>query len=153
MIKEAIKTAQEKKDLDYPEMTIVFNEIMSGKAKKEDVKEFLTALSRKGESAGEIAAAAEVMRKEATRINVPTENLIDTCGTGGAGINDVNVSTISAIVLAGCGLKVAKHGNRSFTGKCGSADLLEKLGVNINKTAGEVAGLIEEAGIGFIFAP
>ncbi|MDD5681297.1 MAG: anthranilate phosphoribosyltransferase, partial [Candidatus Omnitrophica bacterium] len=82
-----------------------------------------------------------------------TENLIDTCGTGGAGINDVNVSTISAIVLAGCGLKVAKHGNRSFTGKCGSADLLEKLGVNINKTAGEIEGLIEEAGIGFIFAP
>lgn len=153
MIKEATKKAQAKIDLSHSEMTLVFNEIMGGEAEKEDVKEFLVALSAKGESPSEIAAAAEVMREKAAKINVPTENLIDTCGTGGAKINDVNVSTISAIVLAGCGLRVAKHGNRSFTGKCGSADLLEKLGININKTPGEVAKLIAEAGIGFIFAP
>ena len=133
-------------------MASVFNEIMSGAAKEEDVKEFLSSLKAKGESPDEIAAAAKIMREECTKVCVSTENLIDTCGTGGAKINDVNVSTINAIVLAACGLKVAKHGNRSFTGKCGSADILEELGVNINNTPERVAELIEKIGIGFIFA-
>ncbi len=153
MIKEAIEKVAKKTDLSPSEMEKVFEEIMEGVAEKDDVKRFLTALAQKGESPIEIAAAAEVMRKKATRINVPTKDLIDTCGTGGARINDINISTISAIVLAGCGLLVAKHGNRSFTGKCGSADLLEALGININKKPEEVAELIESVGIGFIFAP
>ena len=153
MIKDAIEKVLRKADLSPSEMEKVFEEIMTGVAKKEDVKTFLSVLAQKGESPSEIAAAAEVMRKKAAKVNVPTENLIDTCGTGGARINDINVSTISAIVLAGCGLRIAKHGNRSFTGKCGSADLLEALGVNISKKPFEVAELIRKAGIGFIFAP
>ncbi len=152
MIKEAIKKVSKNIDLNSQEMVVVFNEIMTGTAKKEDVKEFLLSLKAKGESPEEIAAAAKVMREKSTKVNVSKENLIDTCGTGGAKINDVNISTINALVLAGCGLKVAKHGNRSFTGKCGSADILEELGVNINNKPEEVAELIEKVGIGFIFA-
>ena len=152
MIKEAIKKVSEKIDLDMREMASVFGEIMAGTAKEEDVKEFLLSLKTKGESPDEIAAAASVMRERSTKVNVPKENLIDTCGTGGASVNDVNISTIVAIILAACGLKVAKHGNRSFTGKCGSADILEKLGVNINNSPGEIGELIETIGIGFIFA-
>lgn len=153
MIKEAIKKISQKINLESQEMVSVFNEIMSGVAKKEDVKEFLLSLKTKGESPDEIAAAAEVMREKSTKVNVEAKDLIDTCGTGGARINDVNISTIVAIVLAGCGVKVAKHGNRSFTGKCGSADILEELGVNIHMSPEKVRELIEEVGIGFIFAP
>lgn len=153
MINKLTEKLEKKIGLSSGEMEAVFEEIMTGKAEKEDVKRFLVSLAAKGESPEEIAAAARVMRKKATKVNIAAEGLIDTCGTGGAAINDVNISTISAIVLAGCGLKVAKHGNRSFTGKCGSADLLEALGININKKPEEVAELIEKAGIGFIFAP
>ncbi len=153
MIKQAIQKVLEKIDLDSVEMALVFGEIMGGEAEKEDIKAFLSALSKKGETPGEIAAAAEVMREKAVKVSVPAENLVDTCGTGGAVINDVNISTISAIVLAGCGLRVAKHGNRSFTGKCGSADLLEALGVDINQKPEKVAELIGKIGIGFMFAP
>jgi anthranilate phosphoribosyltransferase len=153
VIKEAIEKVSAKKDLDRIEMVSVFNEIMSGQLAKEDVKSFLKTLSAKGESPEEIAAAAEIMREKAVRINTSIKNLVDTCGTGGARINDVNVSTIVALVLAGCGVKVAKHGNRSFTGKCGSADLLEELGVNINTTPEKTAELINKANFGFIFAP
>jgi len=153
VINKLTEKLEKKIGLSSGEMEAVFEEIMTGKAEKEDVKRFLVSLAAKGESPEEIAAAARVMRKKATKVNIAAEGLIDTCGTGGAAINDVNISTISAIVLAGCGLKVAKHGNRSFTGKCGSADLLEALGININKKPEEVAELIEKAGIGFIFAP
>ncbi len=152
MIKEAIKKVAQKIDLDGQEMASVFNEIMTGTAKEEDVRGFLLSLKAKGESPDEIAAAAKVMREKCTKVKVDTHDLIDTCGTGGAPVNDINVSTINALVLAGCGLKIAKHGNRSFTGKCGSADILEELGVNINNTPEEVAELIEKVGIGFIFA-
>ena len=153
MIKKAIEKISKKTDLDASEMTQVFNEIMSGEAAKDDVKKFLLSLKAKGESPGEIAAAAKVMREKATKIDISAEGLIDTCGTGGAKINDVNVSTLSAIVLAACGLKVAKHGNRSFSGKCGSADILEELGVNIRKRPEEIKESIEKIGIGFMFAP
>lgn len=152
MIKEAIKKLSSKRDLEGPETASVFDEIMSGEAEKEDVKRFLLLLKAKGESPDEIAAAATIMREKMKKVNVPKENLIDTCGTGGAPINDINISTLSAIVLAGCGLKVAKHGNVSFTGKCGSADILQELGVNIDISPEEVAELIEKVGIGFIFA-
>ena len=152
MIKEAVKKLSEKKDLRREEMAAVFNEIMTGTAEKEDVKKFLLSLKDKRESPDEIAAAAEVMREKSTKVMAQAGDLIDTCGTGGAKIKDINISTITAIVLAACGLKVAKHGNRSFTGKCGSADILEELGVNINNKPGEVAELIDKIGIGFIFA-
>jgi anthranilate phosphoribosyltransferase len=153
MIKEAIKKVSQKINLAPEEMISVFNEIMNGTAEKEDVKKFLLSLKDKGESPDEIAAAARVMREKCTKVRPKAKDLVDTCGTGGAKINDVNISTVVAIVLAGCGLKVAKHGNRSFTGKCGSADILEELGVNISQTPEKVARLIDEVGIGFIFAP
>lgn len=152
MIKQAIKKLSDKVDLSPQEMGEVFDEIMSGKAEKQDMKDFLLSLKSKGESPDEIAAAATIMREKMTKVNTSKENLIDTCGTGGAPINDVNVSTISAIVLASCGVRVAKHGNVSFTGKCGSADILQELGVNINTPPEKVAELIEKVGIGFIFA-
>ncbi|MBU4376908.1 MAG: anthranilate phosphoribosyltransferase [Candidatus Omnitrophica bacterium] len=153
MIKEATEKILKKHDLSPSEMENVFEEIMNGDAAKEDVKRFLVSLAAKPESPEEIASAAAVMRRKAVKVAVSPEKLIDTCGTGGARVNDVNVSTISAIVLAGCGLRVAKHGNRSFTGKCGSADLLEALGVNIDQKPERVAELIEKIGIGFMFAP
>lgn len=153
MIKEATEKILTKRDLSAPEMESAFEEIMGGGTDKEDVKRFLISLAAKGESPEEIASAAAVMRKKAVRVTVSPDKLIDTCGTGGAAINDVNVSTISAIVLAGCGLRAAKHGNRSFAGKCGSADLLEALGVNIEQKPERVADLIEKIGIGFMFAP
>ncbi|MBL7070988.1 MAG: anthranilate phosphoribosyltransferase [Candidatus Omnitrophica bacterium] len=152
MIKEAIRVLSKKVDLDSAEMEAVFSEIMNGEAGSDDVKEFLLSLKAKGESPGEIAAAAKIMRDKMTKVSVPKKDLIDTCGTGGAPFNDINVSTVSAIILAGCGMKVAKHGNVSFTGKCGSADILMELGVNINIPPEKVAELIEKIGIGFIFA-
>ncbi len=152
MIGEAIKKLSGRADLDGAEMRAVFGEIMSGKAGKEDVKTFLLSLKAKGETPEEIAAAAMIMREKMTKVPVSKEGLIDTCGTGGAAVNDINVSTISAIVLAGCGVKVAKHGNVSFTGKCGSADILQALGVNIDTGPKKVAELIDKVGIGFIFA-
>ena len=152
MIKDTIKIVSNKKDLNAEQMSEVFEEIMCGAASKEEMKTFLLALKDKGESPDEIAAAAGIMREKATKVITSIDNLIDTCGTGGALIHDINVSTIVAFIMAGCGVKVAKHGNRSFTGRCGSADILEALGVNINTTPEKVAYLIENVGIGFIFA-
>lgn len=153
MITEITEKLERKIGLSSGEMEAVFEEIMAGAAGKEDVKRFLTLLAAKGESPEEIAAAARVMRKKAEKVAISPEGLIDTCGTGGAAFHDINISTISAFVVAGCGIKVAKHGNRSFTGKCGSADILEALGVNINRNAEEVGFLIKNAGIAFLFAP
>ena len=152
MIKDALKKLAEKKDLGNAEMRTVFNEIMSGLVEKDDVKAFLLSLKAKGESPDEIAAAAGIMREKMTRVEVSQIDLIDTCGTGGAPINDINISTLSAIVLAACGLRIAKHGNVSNTGKCGSADILQELGVEINSTPAKVAELIDKVGMGFIFA-
>ena len=153
MIKEAIKKIKAKTDLSKEEVFGVFAEIMSGATPKEDIKDFLKTLSEKGESADEIAAAAQVMRNKAIRIESGLKDLVDTCGTGGAPVRDVNVSTISAIVIAASDIKVAKHGNRSFTGKCGSADLLEALGVNIHIKPDKAVKLLKEANFTFIFAP
>ena len=153
MIKEAIKKIKAKTDLSKEEVFQVFAEIVSGSTPKEDIKEFLKTLSKKGESAEEVASAAQVMRNKAVRIESQLVDLIDTCGTGGAPIRDVNVSTLAAIVIAASGLKVAKHGNRSFTGKCGSADLLEALGVNIHIKPDKAVKLLKEVNFTFIFAP
>ena len=153
MIKQATEKIKKNQNLTHDETREVFNEIMSGRAETEDIKSFLASLSEKGESAEEVAAAAEVLREKALKVNAKAKDLVDTCGTGGAKIKDVNISTLVGIVLAACGVKVAKHGNRSFSGKCGSADILEELGVNINVCPEKVAELIDEVGFGFMFAP
>ena len=153
MIKEAIEKVVKKIDLTEGETRGVFDEIMSGKAAPADIKAFLEALRKKGESVAEITAAAKVMREKSARIDVGTDIVLDTCGTGGSGINAFNISTAAAFVVAGCGVKVAKHGNRSASQQCGSADVLEALGVKIDIAPEPVAKCIHEAGIGFMFAP
>ena len=153
MIKDAIEKVTARVDLSEGEMRSCFEEIMSGKAAPAEIKEFIEALRRKGETITEITAAAKVMREKAVRINIDDKMLVDTCGTGGSGIDTFNISTTAAFVVAGCGVKVAKHGNRSASSRCGSADVLEALGVKIDITPDLVAKCIKDIGIGFMFAP
>lgn len=153
MIKEAIEKVTKRIDLSADEMRACFEEIMSGKAAHADIVAFLDGLRKKGETVEEITAAALVMREKSFHIKVEGGGVIDTCGTGGTGLNTFNISTTAALVAAGCGVRVAKHGNRSSSGHCGSADVLEALGVKINMEPGNVAKCIKEVGIGFMFAP
>ena len=127
-------------------------EIMDGIATPAQMGSFLTALHLKGETAEEIAGMARIMRDKSLRVNV-TQTLTDTCGTGGDGKNTFNISTAAAFVAAGCGLHIAKHGNRASSGLCGSADVLEALGVKIDLPPESVEKCINEVGIGFMFAP
>ncbi|KKK57550.1 hypothetical protein LCGC14_3053320, partial [marine sediment metagenome] len=131
MIKEAINMLVGGMSLSLSEMTGCMNEIMEGKATDAQIGAFLTAMRYKGETVTEITAAAQVMREKATRINAP-EGTLDTGGTGGDMSGTFNISTTSAIVVAACGVPVAKHGNRSVSSKCGSAGVLETLGVKID---------------------
>lgn len=167
MIKEMIQEVVQGKDLSEEEMISVMEEIMEGKATDAQIGAFITALRMKGETIAEITGAARVMRAKATpiriqnsavsidrdEINVDRETIVDTCGTGGDGTNTFNVSTTTAFVAAGGGLKVAKHGNRSVSSQCGSADVLETLGVNLDVTPEVVEECIRSIGIGFLFAP
>ncbi|MDX2479817.1 MAG: anthranilate phosphoribosyltransferase [Desulfuromusa sp.] len=166
MIKEAIAKLVDRHDLNEMEMIDAMNQIMSGEATPAQVGAFITALRMKGETIPEIIGAARVMRARATpirvgdvvdidrdEINVDRETILDTCGTGGSGTKSFNVSTTVAIVVAACGAKVAKHGNRSISSSCGSADVLEKLGVKLDITPEQVAECIETIGVGFLFAP
>ena len=130
----------------------VMEEIMEGKATPAQLGAFLTALSIKGETADEIAGLASVMRAKAIQVKVDGP-VLDIVGTGGDGLNTFNISTAAAFVAAGAGIKVAKHGNRAATSQCGSADVLEKLGVKIDLNAEQVQKCIQEVGIGFMFAP
>jgi anthranilate phosphoribosyltransferase len=135
-------------------MLAVMQQVMSGELTEAQIAALLIALRLKGETVDEIAAAATVMRQLSTKVDIKeTQHLVDTCGTGGDGIQTFNVSTVSAFVAAAAGAKVAKHGGRSVSSACGSADVLEALGVDVNKTAGEVAASVNEIGIGFMFAP
>ncbi|MEE8359647.1 MAG: anthranilate phosphoribosyltransferase [Candidatus Omnitrophota bacterium] len=152
MIKEATEKLSKRENITKDETRAVFDEIMGGKASHDEMKAFLISLAEKGETTEEIIAAAGVMRKKMKKLALPYETVLDTCGTGG-GARSFNVSTIVAIVAAGCGAKVAKHGNRSYTSHCGSADILERLGVKIDIEPSKVALSIEEAGVGFLFAP
>jgi len=152
MIKEAIGTLVERKDLTYEEAYFVMGEIMGGEATPVQMAAFLTALRLKGETADEIAGMAAVMRAKSTPVKI-TGPAIDIVGTGGDGAGSFNVSTAAAFVAAGAGLKVAKHGNRGASSQCGSADILEALGVKIDLGPNEVAECIEKLGIGFMFAP
>lgn len=165
-IKEAIQRLIEKSDLTEKETSDVFEQIMSDQATDAQIGSFLTALRLKGETIDEITAAAKIMRKKAVRLNVRAsvdmntedinldeEMIVDTCGTGGSGINAFNISTVCAIIVAACGIKVAKHGNRSASSQCGSADVLEELGVNLDLTPEKTATCIKKIGIGFLYAP
>lgn len=167
MIKKAIARVVEHGDLTEGEMVEVMEQIMSGSATPAQIGSFITALRMKGETIDEITGAARVMREHATRIrtgkelldidrddiNIDRETILDVVGTGGDGTNTFNVSTTVAFVVSACGVKVAKHGNRSVSSLCGSADVLEKLGVNLDITPETVEKCIARIGIGFLFAP
>ena len=153
MIKEAISKLLERKDLTKDEMEAVMKEIMSGNATQAQIGAFLVALRAKGETIEEITACAKIMHEFATKISPKADKLIDTCGTGGDLIKTFNISTATAFVVAGCGLAVAKHGNRSVTSKCGSADVLEALGLKLDSSPKEIEDCINKYGIGFLFAP
>ncbi len=154
VIKKGIRKLVEGVDLASQEAKEIMKEIMLGRATEAQIGAFLTALRMKGETIQEISAFASVMREFCCRI-YPKVNgrLVDTCGTGGDKVKTFNVSTVAAFVVAGAGIPVAKHGNRSVTSKCGSADVLERLGLNLNLEPKAVEKIIEEVGIGFMFAP
>ena len=153
-IRAAIKAVTSNADLDTDQMVSVMRELMSGQSTDAQNAAFLVGLQMKGVKASEILGGATVMRELATKVQIVDHlHLVDTCGTGGSGSNKFNVSTASAIVAACAGAKVAKHGNRGATSKSGSADVLEKAGVNLTLSAEDVAATIEQVGIGFMFAP
>ena len=153
MIKEAIAKLVEKNNLTESEAEAVMNQIMHGEATPSQIGAFLTALRMKGETVAEITGCARAMRANAINVTPTQEILIDTCGTGGDTTGTFNISTVVSLVVAGAGLAVAKHGNRSVSSSCGSADLFETLGVKIDLGPEEVAKCIDEVGIGFLFAP
>lgn len=134
-------------------MREVMRMIMSGRATDAQIAGFLIALRCKGETVDEIAAAVEVMRELASKVPITGDHIIDTCGTGGDGANTFNISTTCAFVVAAAGGQVAKHGNRSVSSSCGSADVLEAAGVNLDLSAEQVAQCVQKNGVGFLFAP
>lgn len=154
MIKESIQKLVDGADLTYEESTASMKEIMSGEATNAQIGAFLTALRTKGETTEEITSFTLVMKECCRRIHPQVKGrLVDTCGTGGDRIKTFNISTTAAFVVAGADIAVAKHGNRSVTSKCGSADVLEMLGLKLNIEPEEVKKAIEEVGVGFMFAP
>ena len=154
MIQEAIASLMEGRDLSPREVGGVLAEIVSAKASPAQISGLLVALRGKGESPDEIAAFASTLRSHGVKIQPRvSRRLVDTCGTGGDSIKTFNVSTVSALVAAGAGVSIAKHGNRSVTSRCGSADLLERLGFNLAMDPQRVKESIEQLGIGFMFAP
>jgi anthranilate phosphoribosyltransferase len=142
-----------KQDLNQDEMSSMFMEIFDGEITDPQIGAFMAALATKGETFEELAGAARTMRRKAVRIQTTSNNVVDTCGTGGDSTGTFNISTTTAFVVAGCGVTVAKHGNRSISSKCGSADLLEELGVKIDTDPEIVEEAVNELGIGFLFAP
>jgi len=154
MIKELIKKITAGENLTREETQELFTILMRGEATDAQIGAVLVGLKMKGETVDEISAAASVMKREAISVPVKDKSkLVDTCGTGGDKVNTFNVSTITAFVVAGAGAKVAKHGNRSVSSKCGSADIMEALGVNIEMPPEKAAQAIEEIGLAFLFAP
>lgn len=167
MIRQAIAKTVERQDLTEGEMIEVMNQIMSGECTPAQIGSFITALRMKGETIAEITGAARVMREHATPIrvgsqvldmdrddiNIDRETILDVVGTGGDGTNTFNISTTVSFVVSACGIKVAKHGNRSVSSACGSADVIERLGINLDISPEKVANCINTIGIGFLFAP
>lgn len=152
MIKEAIARLVGGHSLTMNEASTVMEEIMEGRATPAQFGAFVTALRLKGETVEEIAGLAKTMRAKALRVNI-NESVVDTCGTGGDGLGTFNISTAAAFVTAACGLKVAKHGNRAMSSQCGSADVMEALGVKIDLNPEQVLKCLEKVGIGFMLAP
>jgi anthranilate phosphoribosyltransferase len=153
MIRDAIAKLADRLSLTEKEAEEVMNEIMEGAATPAQIAAYLMGLRLKGETVEEIAGSVRAMRTRAVRIAVGVPLVVDTCGTGGDGRHTFNISTTTAFVVAGAGLTVAKHGNRSVSSKSGSADVLSELGVNINLSPDFVSECINEVGIGFLFAP
>ena len=149
----AIRTVAEGRDLDGDSMTAVMRTIMTGEATESQIGGFLIGLRMKGETVGEIAAAARVMRSLAASVPVEPQGLVDTAGTGGDVSGTFNISTTAALVAAGAGVRIAKHGNRAGSSRSGSADVLQSAGVNIDLTPEQVAECIARTGFGFMFAP
>jgi anthranilate phosphoribosyltransferase len=151
MMKEFIDKIKTKKDLSFDESKAAFKILMEGKANDQEIFDFLTLLSFKGESSDEIAGGVYVLREKSKRVNV--NNCVDTCGTGGDGMNTLNISTASALLLASMGVKVAKHGNKAVSSKCGSGDVLEALKINIDLDPKDIEDQINKNNFGFMFAP
>lgn len=152
-VQDAIRCVTEHRNLSGEQMRGVMRVIMTGKATPSQIGGFLVGLRMKGETVDEIAAATAVMRELATGVRVEGDYVVDTCGTGGDGTGTFNVSTTTCFVVAAAGGKVAKHGNRSISGKTGSADVLEAAGVNIDISPEQVASCVDKVGLGFMFAP
>jgi len=153
MFKELLSEIIAGRDLSEEQMAGLVGQILEGRATEAQIGAFMGALAAKGESFEELTGAAREMRRKAKRIQVSRPAVVDTCGTGGDGANTFNISTTAAFVVAGCGIAVAKHGNRSVSSQCGSADLLESLGVNLDVYPEIVEEAIHDIGIGFLFAP
>ena len=150
-MKQFLDKIKNKENLSFDESKTAFELLMEGKAKDQEIFDFLTLLSAKGESSDEIAGGVFVLRNKSKRVNV--ENCIDTCGTGGDGMNTLNISTASALLLASMGVKVAKHGNKAVSSKCGSGDVLEALNIQISLEPKDIEFQINRNNFGFMFAP
>ena len=150
-MKHFIEKIKNKENLSFEESKAAFKLLMEGKVNEQDIFDFLTFLSAKGEASDEIAGGVYILREKSKRVNV--DNCIDTCGTGGDGMNTLNISTASALLLASMGIKVAKHGNKAVSSKCGSGDVLEALNININFEPKDIERQINENNFGFMFAP
>ncbi len=153
MYTETLRKITRGRDLDAAEMTQMIGDIFSAKLTEAQIGAFMGALATKGETYEELAGAATAMRRKAIRLETSAGAVVDTCGTGGDGASTFNISTTTAFAVAGCGATVAKHGNRSISSQCGSADLLEELGLNLDIDPELVEEAITEIGIGFLFAP
>ena len=151
-MEEIIKKLKNKQNLNFEESKSIFEKMMSGKVNEEQIHDFLIFSSAKGETSDEIAGGVYILRDKATKVNTP-DGTIDTCGTGGDGKNTLNISTAAALLLSSFGVKVAKHGNKSVSSKCGSADVLEKLNISISLAPKEVEASINNNNFGFMFAP
>ena len=150
-MEKILEKLRKKEDLSFEESKSAFELLMTGKANENEIYNFLTLLSEKGEVSDEIAGGVYVLREKSKRVNV--SNCIDTCGTGGDGMNTLNISTASALLLASMGTKVAKHGNKAVSSKCGSGDVLEALKIKINLEPSEIEKEINNNHFGFMFAP
>ena len=153
MFAALLEKLQRRQDLTVEESAAAMEEIMEGRAQSAQIAGLLIGLAMKGERPSEVVGLARTMRSRATRLSRQFSDVFDTCGTGGDRAHTFNVSTISALIVAACGVRVAKHGNRSVSSRCGSADLFEALGVNIAATPAVVERCLEQAGIAFFFAP
>ena len=150
-MEKILEKLRKKENLTFEESKSAFNLLMTGKASEEEIYDFLTLLSDKGEVSDEIAGGVYVLREKSKRVNI--SDCVDTCGTGGDGMNTLNISTASALLLASMGTKIAKHGNKAVSSKCGSGDVLEALNIRIDLEPNDIEKEIKNKNFGFMFAP